>query len=284
MSLVDTAHFIERCAALLYPECRWVMGCPGDVAGVLMGPSHEAPPRKDAWRGIALEGEMSLETIAAVLSIVIIDLTISGDNALVIGMAAHRLDPRQRRMAILFGAGGAVVLRIGFTVVAAMLLSIPLLQAAGGLMLAGIAFKLLSQECEDTGSHKQACSLFDAVKVIILADVAMSLDNVLGVAGASHGNLTLLMFGLVLSMSIVMFGSSLVADLMNRFSWLINVGALVLVWTSAQMIAEDRMVGSFLPHHWSTTVGLALLIGIIVAGATVGLRRARVARGVIVRA
>lgn len=188
-------------------------------------------------------------------------------------------------MAILFGAGGAVVLRVGFTVVAAMLLSIPLLQAAGGLMLAAIAFKLLSQEGEEAGSHKQAGSLFDTVKVIILADVAMSLDNVLGVAGASHGNLTLLLFGLVLSMSIVMFGSGLVADLMNRFSWLIYVGALALVWTSAQMIVEDHVVSPFLPHHWSTTVGLAVLIGAILVGATAGLRRARVSRrAVIVRA
>ncbi len=217
---------------------------------------------------------MAFETLAAVLSIVVIDLTISGDNALVIGMAAHQLPARQRRLAILLGSGGAVGLRVLFAAAAALLLSVPLLQAMGGLLLAWIAFKLLVQEDgESSHSHRSAVSLMDAVRIIILADVVMSLDNILAVAGASHGDIRLLILGLGLSIPIVMFGSSLVATLINRFRWLVYLGAGVLAWTSAQMILEDRIIGPYFPHSWMLEVGLSVLVGAAILGASSGWRR-----------
>lgn len=219
---------------------------------------------------------MTFETLAAVLSIVVIDLTISGDNALVIGMAAHQLPARQRRLAILLGSGGAVGLRVLFAAAAALLLSVPLLQAMGGLLLAWIAFKLLVQEeGESNQNHRSAVSLTDAVRIIILADVVMSLDNILAVAGASHGDIRLLVLGLGLSIPIVMFGSSLVASLMNRLRWLVYLGAGILAWTSAQMILEDPIVGPYLPHNWMMEIGLSILVGVAVLGASSAWRRVR---------
>lgn len=223
---------------------------------------------------------MDLGTLAAALSIVVIDLTLSGDNAVVIGMAAHRLPPRQRRLAVVFGASGAIGLRVLFTALAALLLGVPLLQAAGGLVLAWIAYKLLRQEQEETGtSPKHGESLMEAVRIIILADVVMSLDNILAVGGAAHGSIPLLLFGLALSMPIVMFGSSLLASLMNRLHWLVYLGAAVLAWTSGQMVLDDRLVGPYFPDHWSVRVGLPILVAAVVVAVSVHRRRSRPAEG-----
>jgi YjbE family integral membrane protein len=216
---------------------------------------------------------LSLETLLAALSIVVIDLTLSGDNALIIGMAAHRLDPRQRRLAVLFGAGGAIVLRVIFAALAAILLRIPFVELGGGLLLVWIAFKLLRDEAESEHGAPTGNSLMEAVKVIILADVVMSLDNILAVGGASHGSLELLAFGLALSMPIVMFGSSMLAGLMGRLRWLVYAGALVLAWTSAQMILEDPLISSRFDGGDGVTIGLTVVIGALVVGANQWLRR-----------
>jgi YjbE family integral membrane protein len=224
---------------------------------------------------------VDLQLVAAALSIVIIDLTLSGDNAVVIGMAAHRLPARQRRLAVVLGAGGAVGLRVIFTGLAALLLDIPLLKAAGGLVLAWIAYKLLREEEEEAGpSHKHGESLADAVRIIVLADVVMSLDNILAVGGASHGNLQLLLFGLALSMPIVMFGSSVLAALMSRLHWLVYLGAAVLAWTSGQMIVEDELLGRLFPEHWAWQAALPLVIAAAVLAASHRWRRAHGAQGV----
>lgn len=186
------------------------------------------------------------DLIAAVFSIVLIDLVLSGDNAVVIGLAARSLPLRQQRMAILFGGLGAILLRILFAVIAAFLLGVPLLQAIGGVLLLWIAWKLLHEE---SGPHEVAegKSLLDALRTIILADVVMSLDNILAIAGVSHGNVFQLAFGLFLSMPIILFGSSLIAQLMNRLPWLVFVGSGILTWTAGGMIQEDRIVGPLLP-------------------------------------
>src|SRR5262245_16597342 len=155
-----------------------------------------------------------------VLRIVIIDLVLSGDNAVVIGMAAHRLPPRQRKIAILIGGGAAIVLRIALTLIAALLLSLTGLQLIGGLLLFWTGFKLLAAEEDEAKGVKVAHSMKDAIFTILLADFIMSLDNVLGVAAASQGHLGLLTFGLVFSMAILMFMGSLVAGMINRFAWL----------------------------------------------------------------
>ena len=180
--------------------------------------------------------------LSAVLSIVLIDLVLSGDNAVLIGMAAHRLPPRQRRLAILLGGVAAVLLRITLTAAAALLLQIAGLRALGGLVLLWIAFKLLKEEEESSDGVRAAASLRGAVLTILLADFIMSLDNVLGVAAASGGNIGLLLFGLILSMAILMVGGSLVAEFINRLVWLAYLGAAVIAWTGASMFLEDPFV------------------------------------------
>jgi YjbE family integral membrane protein len=182
--------------------------------------------------------------LSQILRIVIIDLVLSGDNAVVIGMAAHRLEPRQRRVAIVLGGSAAIALRILLTAIAAFLLQVRGLQLAGGLLLLWIAIKLLKQEEESHEGLKAAATMSGAIATILLADFIMSLDNVIGVAGASEGNVGLLIFGLVLSMGILMFMGSLVADLINRLWWLAYVGAGVIAWTGAAMLFEDPVVHS----------------------------------------
>jgi YjbE family integral membrane protein len=180
--------------------------------------------------------------LSSILKIVIIDLVLSGDNAVVIGMAAHRLEPSQRKKAILIGGGAAIILRITLTAVAALLLRLSGLQIVGGLLLVWIGFKLLNEEEKAHDNLKVATSMKDAILTILIADFVMSLDNVLGVAGASEGNLGLLLFGLILSMAVLMFMGSLVAKLINRFWWLAYVGSAVIAWTGAAMIFEDRLL------------------------------------------
>lgn len=153
---------------------------------------------------------MEADFIAKIASIVLIDLVLSGDNAVVIGMAARSLPPDARKRAIVFGGLGAVTLRVTFTILAALLLGIPLLSAIGGVLLLWIAYKLVRPH-EDTHNVSEAQSLIVAVKTIILADVVMSLDNILAVGGASEGHLGLLIFGLLFSIPILMLGSELVA-------------------------------------------------------------------------
>ena len=178
----------------------------------------------------------------SLLRIVLIDLVLSGDNAVVIGMAAHRLPLQQRRMAILFGGIVAMFLRVILTGVAALLLQVSGLQLVGGGLLGWIAFKLLKQEEESKEGVKIALSMREAITTILIADFIMSMDNVLGVAAASEGHLKLLLFGLILSMAIVMWMGNLVATLVNRFWWLSYLGAAVIAWTGAVMIFEDPFI------------------------------------------
>ena len=182
-----------------------------------------------------------------VIRIVVIDLVLSGDNAVVIGMAAHRLEPRQRRAAILIGGGAAIVLRITLTAIASVLLRLKGLQLLGGLLLLWIGFKLLKQEEESHEGVKAAASMRAAIATILVADFIMSLDNVLGVAGASKGHLGLLVFGLVFSMAILMFMGNIVADLINKAWWLAYIGSGVIAWTGAVMIFDDPLVHSRVP-------------------------------------
>ncbi len=207
-----------------------------------------------------------LDQVSAILSIIVIDLVLSGDNAVVIGMAARRLSPENRRRAIIFGGAGAVGLRVLFTAMAALLLGVPYLQAIGGLLLLYIAYKLLRPQ--DHSAHvTEAGSLREAIRTIVLADVVMSLDNILAVGGAAHGDVGLLLFGLVLSIPILLLGSELVARLLGRFPILVYLGAFVLILTSVQMILEDDVVhdryeaGPF--ALWAiTAVTTAVIVGL----------------------
>lgn len=183
-----------------------------------------------------------LEAIQSVATIALIDLALSGDNALVIGMAARGLPRRQRRIAITLGAGGAVALRVIAAAVATMLLRVPYLQLAGGIVLAVIAYRLVRPEGGRRDPVKTARSLPEAVAVILVADAAMSVENILGVAAAAHGDIPLLVFGLALSIPIVLFGSSLIADVLDRFPRIVWLGAAALAWTSADLILGDPAV------------------------------------------
>ena len=186
-----------------------------------------------------LEGLLDPDTLAAIASIVIIDLVLSGDNAVVIGMAASQLPGGGRRKAIVFGAAGAIGLRVLFTAMVAVLLGIPLLQLIGGLLLTWIAIKLLRRPSHTHGGVRVATSPWEAIRTIVMADVVMSLDNILAVGGAAHGELWLLMFGLALSMPLITVGSGAVAWALDRLPWLVYVGSAVLAWTAGQMIVED---------------------------------------------
>jgi len=203
---------------------------------------------------------MTFTYVLSVLQIILIDIVLSGDNAVVIALAAHRLPEHQRRRAILWGGAVAIILRILFTLVMSFLLMIPGLRLVGGIMLAWIACKLLVNEAEPAvTAEKAANSMFAAVKMIFLADLVMSLDNMLAVAGAGHGDPLLLLMGLLVSIAIIMTCSELVARLMNRFQWLVCVGAGILAFTSAEMMIGDRELASYcvrsqhisLNNHWA---------------------------------
>jgi YjbE family integral membrane protein len=206
------------------------------------------------------------ELVSRVLQIIVIDLVLSGDNAVVIGMAAHPLPRRQRMYAIAIGGAAAIALRVGLTYVAALLLLVPALRAVGGVLLLWIGFKLLEQEEAAEGGGKVASTLLGAIGTILLADLIMSLDNVLGVAAASHGDLILLGFGLVVSMAILMVGGGVFAELIDRMWWLAYLGAAVIVWTAADMVQDDAMIAQWvaLPDLARWTVDLLVTIGVLI--------------------
>lgn len=206
-----------------------------------------------------------LDIIQPILAIVLIDLVLSGDNAVVIGMAARRLSPENRRRAILWGGFGAIGLRILFTALAALLLGVPYLQAIGGLLLLWIAYRLLRPHVE--GAHVgEAGSLGEAIRTIVLADVVMSLDNILAVGGAAHGNLWLLLFGLFLSIPIILLGSEVVARLLGRFPILIYVGAFVLIQTAVGMVLEDDVVHDFYEASPLTAALITVVASVVIIG------------------
>jgi YjbE family integral membrane protein len=178
---------------------------------------------------------------ARVLGIIVIDLTLAGDNALVIALAVRSLPKRQQFWGRIWGTAGAVGLRLLFITVATMLLKIPFLQLVGGLLLLWIAFKLVRQQTGAEGHGvRRGASLREAIWIIIVADAVMSLDNVLAVAAAAHGDLTLVVFGIALSLPIVVWGSGLLAALMNRFVWIIWLGGGILGYVAGEMILKER--------------------------------------------
>lgn len=199
------------------------------------------------------------------LSIVILDLTLAGDNALVIAMAVRTLPRRQQFWGRIWGSIGAVGLRLIFITIITYLLRIPLLQVVGGLLLIWIALKLVRQSSggEGEGHVRQGTSLFEAIWVIVVADVVMSLDNVLAVAGAAHGNLLLVVFGIALSLPLVVWGSGLLARLMVRYPWIIWIGGGILGYVAGEMILKDFWIATWLGDfgrvlHYPLPIVLAL--------------------------
>lgn len=203
------------------------------------------------------------------LGIVIIDLTLAGDNALVIALAIRTLPKRQQLVGRLWGTGGAVVLRLLFIAIITVLFKIPLLQFAGGVLLIWIGLKLVRQETGAEGHVRQGTSLLEAIWIIIVADMVMSLDNVLAVAAASGGDLVLVVFGITLSIPIVIWGSGILARLMNRYAWIIWFGGGILGYVAGEMILKDRVIHGWIGDaadvlHYPLPVALA--VGITLLG------------------
>lgn len=203
---------------------------------------------------------------SALMAIVVIDLVLAGDNAIVIGLTARNLPKEQQKKVIFWGTFGAIALRSLLTLAVVWLLKIPGLLLAGGVLLVWIAYKLLVEEkSHDVGS---AGSLLAAIKTIIIADTVMGLDNVLAVAGAAHGDFVLVVLGLLISVPIVVWGSTLIIKWVERFPIIIYIGAGVLAWTAAKMIVDEPMVKGFFTANPVLKWGLIVIIigGVLAAG------------------
>ncbi|MED1797490.1 TerC family protein [Brevibacillus porteri] len=207
------------------------------------------------------------EYLLSLLQIIMINLVLSGDNAVVIALACRNLNPKLQKKATFWGSFGAIGLRIILTFIAIWLLKIPFVQVVGGLLLIWIAVKLLKGEDEDSHIGGGA-SFVEALKTIIFADLIMSLDNVIAVAGAANGNPVLVIIGLAISIPLIIWGSQLLMKLMNRFPIIVLLGAALLGYTAGEMIVGDKAVGSFLDGvmpslHMILPVALALLVIVI---------------------
>lgn len=201
-----------------------------------------------------------MDYVSGLLKLVLIDLVLSGDNALVIGMACAALPPRERKLGVLYGSLAAIAMRVALAAGTAVLLRVPLLQAAGGLLLLWVAYKLAGNSGGGHGAIRSGTTVWEAVRTIAVADLVMSLDNVLAVGGVSHGNIALLLVGLGLTIPIIMWGSGMVAALLDRAPWLSYVGAAVLCLTAAEMIAGDPMV-PLSNMGWLAAGSIALVLG-----------------------
>ncbi|MEK5165491.1 TerC family protein [Paenibacillus sp. FSL R5-0527] len=203
----------------------------------------------------------------SLINIVFIDLILAGDNAIVIGMAARKLPRTVQKKAIIYGTGGAVILRIAATLIVVWLLGIPWLLAAGGLMLIFIAYKVLADE-GDHDSIEAKDKLWPAVRTIVIADAAMGLDNVIAVAGASQRHMVLVAIGLLISVPIVVWGSTLFIKLLEKFPWIAYLGAAVLAYTAAKMITEEPRFLAFFEDNPGLRYGLIAVVicGVLLAG------------------
>ena len=193
----------------------------------------------------------SPEFWVAVLQIIAIDILLGGDNAVVIALACRNLPEKQRKMGIMWGVAGAITLRVILTIFAVTLLSIPYLKIVGAVLLAWIAIKLVLPNDGDDGHDIDASdSLVGAIKTIIIADLVMSLDNVLAVAGAAKDSWALIVFGLLVSIPIIVYCSTLVLKLMDRFPWIIILGGGLLGWIAAGMAIHDVAVKDWVSTNW----------------------------------
>jgi YjbE family integral membrane protein len=212
--------------------------------------------------------------LSALMSIILIDLVLAGDNAVVIALAVRNLPPKQKKWGIILGAGAAVTLRVICTMFVAQMLRIPLLKFVGGALIAWIAVKLLTQEHEEE-KVDQAKNLIQAIKLIVIADIVMSLDNMLAVGGASKGNMFLLLFGLGLSIPLVVGTSSLLSMLMGKYPIIVVIGAAVLGKVAGEMITTDALVQKWfaLPHYVTYIAEATFAIGVVVVGKLIMKRR-----------
>ncbi|NCO83561.1 MAG: tellurium resistance protein TerC [Nitrospirae bacterium CG_4_10_14_3_um_filter_44_29] len=218
--------------------------------------------------GILGKITFDLNFLSALFSIVIIDLILAGDNAVVIAMAVRSLPAKQRKKGIIFGAGAAVLLRVMATFFVAQLLQINYLKIGGGLLILWIAVKLFVEGAQENSIKREAATIAQAVKLIVIADITMSIDNMLAVGGASHGNFFLLLFGLGLSIPFVVFTSNLLSMLMDKYPIIIYIGAAILGKVGGEMIITDAFTANILNPGklfiYSTEAVFA--VGVIVVG------------------
>lgn len=192
------------------------------------------------------------------LSIVMIDLVLGGDNAIVIGLACRNLPKNLQLKAIILGTAGAIVIRIAATLVVVWLLKIKGLMLGGGLLLIWIAYKLLAKPAEEDAVKSQD-SLLAAIMTIIIADAAMGIDNVLAIAGASHGSYMMIIIGLLISIPIMVFGSTILIKLMDKFPLVIDLGAAIIAYTAGKMIMEEPLLAG-LVNPWMKFLFMALVV------------------------
>ena len=213
------------------------------------------------------------------IQIVWLDLLLSGDNAVVIALACRRLPTKKRRTAIALGAGAAIVLRIAFAVLILRLLEIPYLKIVAAILLVWISVRLV-RDASEKESVSSAVSVWQAVRIIAFADAVMSLDNVLAITAAAGGNAWLVVFGLLLSLPLVVFGASVFVRLLDRFHWLVWASVALLGWSAGQMAVEEPMIADrlgFLPSSpalWAGAAGALLVLAISFGFRCRGLSRA----------
>jgi YjbE family integral membrane protein len=212
--------------------------------------------------------EFNVDFFVGFLSIFLIDLILAGDNAVVIALAVRNLPPPQKRTGMILGAGGAVVLRVILTFFIAQLLTISLLKFIGGLLIIWIAVKLFSEKPQDDNFRRETKTLKQAVATIMIADIVMSTDNVLAIAGASGGNFFLILFGLVLSIPFVVFTSSILSRLMEKYSVILYIGVAVLGRVAGEMMITDPYIAKLLDPSKGTEyfVQAIFAVGVIAIG------------------
>ncbi|MFZ2446139.1 MAG: TerC family protein [Syntrophobacteraceae bacterium] len=218
--------------------------------------------------------------LSGLLSIVIIDLILAGDNAVIIAMAVRSLPADRREKGIIFGAGAAVLLRVVLTFFIAQLLQVPYLKLAGGVLILWIAVKLFVEGAPGEEREREATTVYQAIKIIMIADITMSVDNMLAVGGASHGNLFLLLFGLGLSIPLIIFTSGLLSMLMDKHPIIIYIGAAVLGRVGGEMIMTDPSVVKLLEPSALVrySVEAFFAVGVVVLGKILLWRIIRAAR------
>lgn len=216
----------------------------------------------------------SAEFWMALLSIILIDLVLAGDNAIVIGLAARNVQQKDQKKVIVWGTIGAIVIRVIMTLLVVQLLNIPGLRLAGGLALVWIAYKLLVEE--KNHEIKAGNQIWAAIRTIIIADAMMGLDNVLAVAGAAHGDFLLVIIGLAVSVPIMVWGSTMILKLTERFPIVITIGAAVLAWTSAKMIVEEPLIHDWFANAWiKYGFEVVVIVAVVWLGTQMKKRKAR---------
>ncbi|MBU8906914.1 TerC family protein [Desertibacillus haloalkaliphilus] len=210
---------------------------------------------------------MDLEFILAFLTIVGIDIILGGDNAIVVALACRKLPQHQRNKAIVIGISLALIIRILLTLIAVQLLQIPFLLAIGGALLIFIAYHLLTDK-EDSHDVEGGTTLWSAIKAILIADFIMGFDNVIAVAGAAHGNMILVILGLLISVPIIIWGSKLILVLFEHFPFIIYIGAGILAFTAARMISHEEMLAPLFASHPLLLYSFQAIVvcGVLLAG------------------